>query len=66
MTDKLSFDFGFGLGFGNRFNSSVATVGFSPSIPDKNSEKTVFIYEFSLLLDYACSENLHAFGGYRR
>ncbi|MEC8013594.1 MAG: hypothetical protein VX153_05130 [Verrucomicrobiota bacterium] len=65
MTDKLSFDFGFGLGFGNRFNSSIATVGFSPSIPDKSSEKTVFIYEFSLLLDYAYSENLHAFGGYR-
>ena len=66
MTDKLSFDFGLGLGFGNRFNSSLITVHPHPhAFPGPSSEKTVFIYEFSLLLDYAYSENLSAFGGYR-
>ena len=67
LTEKLSFDFGLGLGFGNRLNLSTLTIDtLSGSVSSSSSfEKTVFTYEFSLLLDYAYSENLSAFGGYR-
>ncbi|MFL2911980.1 MAG: outer membrane protein [Opitutales bacterium] len=66
MTDKLSFDFGLGLGFGNRLNVSTLKIDTLPTAPVSSSfEKTVFTYEFSMLLDYAYSENLSAFGGYR-
>ena len=65
MTDKLSFDFGVGLGFANRFNSSTATIGTLSPIPAELSKKTVFTYEFSLLLDYSYSESLSAIAGYR-
>ena len=65
MSEKLSFDFGLGLGFGNRLNVSTIKVGILPTSPLSSFEKTVFTYEFSLLLDYAYSENLSAFAGYR-
>ena len=67
ISEKLSFDFSVGLGFGNRLNLSILNVDIlSGSVSSSSSfEKTVFSYEFSLLLDYAYSENLSAFGGYR-
>ncbi len=64
MTEKLSFDFGLGLGFGNRLNVSSLKVLSLPPV-SSSFEKTVFSYEFSLILDYAYSENLSVFGGYR-
>ena len=64
MTEKISFDFGIGLGFGNRLNVSSLKVLTLPPV-SSSFEKTVFTYEFSLLLDYAYSKNLSAFGGYR-
>ena len=66
MTERLSFDFGLGLGFGNRLNVSTLKIDTLPTAPVSSSfEKTVFTYEFSMLLDYAYSENLSVFGGYR-
>ena len=65
MTEKLSFDFGLGLGFGNRLNSWTTQILTNSPTAESSFEKTVFTYEFSLLLDYAYSENLSAFGGYR-
>ena len=69
MTEKLTFDFGLGLGFGSRFNSGNLELLIPPLPPSVNSistkEKTVFSYEFSLLLDYAYTENLSVFAGYR-
>ena len=65
MTEKLSFDFGLGLGFGNRLDSWTTQLNPYPPIAEPSFEKTVFTYEFSLILDYAYSENLSAFGGYR-
>ena len=64
ISENLIFNFGLGLGFGNRLNGRTMKItGFSPSY--SSFEKTVFSYEFSLLLDYAYSENLSVFGGYR-
>jgi len=65
MTEKLSFDFGLGLGFGNRLNSWTTQILTNSPTAGPSFEKTVFTYEFSLILDYAYSENLSAFGGYR-
>ena len=65
MTEKLSFDFGLGLGFGNRLNSWTTQILTNSPTAESSFEKTVFTYEFSLLLDYAYSKNLSAFGGYR-
>ncbi|MDG1139442.1 MAG: hypothetical protein P8N49_07990 [Opitutales bacterium] len=63
LREDLTFEFGGGLGFANRFNFATINIGGS-SLHDV-SEKTVFTYEFSLLLDYAYTENLSAFAGYR-
>lgn len=63
LREDLIFEFGAGLGFANRFNFATIDIG-SSSLNDV-SEKTVFTYEFSLLLDYAYTENLSAFAGYR-
>ena len=72
ITEKVFLDFGLGIGFGKRFNGGetyfpgIPGLGIPPwTVLISGTEKTVFTYDFSLLLDYAYSDNLSAFAGYR-
>ena len=72
ISERIFLDFGLGVGFGRRFNGGETYFpGFENwNIPPwtdliPGTEKTVFTYDFSLLLDYAYSDNLSAFAGYR-
>jgi len=64
LREELTLELGAGLGFSNRFNFALLEIGGSV-LPPISSDKTVFTYDFSILLDYAYTENLSAFAGYR-
>ncbi len=64
LREELTLELGAGLGFSNRFNFALLEIG-GFVLPPISSDKTVFTYDFSLLLDYAYTENLSAFAGYR-
>ena len=64
LREKLTLELGAGLGFSNRFNFALLEIN-NVVLPPISSDKTVFTYDFSLLLDYAYTENLSAFAGYR-
>ena len=64
LREELTLELGAGLGFSNRFNFALLEIN-NVVLPPISSDKTVFTYDFSLLLDYAYTENLSAFAGYR-
>jgi len=64
LREELTLELGAGLGFSNRFNFALLEIG-GFVLPPISSDKTVFTYDFSILLDYAYTENLSAFAGYR-
>ena len=65
LRENLTLELGAGLGFSNRFNFALLELGGGAATLTESSDKTVFTYDFSLLLDYAYTENLSAFAGYR-
>ena len=64
LREELTLELGAGLGFSNRFNFALLEIG-GFVLPPISSDKPVFTYDFSILLDYAYTENLSAFAGYR-
>jgi opacity protein-like surface antigen len=64
LREELTLELGAGLGFSNRFNFALLEIG-NVVLDPISSDKTVFTYDFSILLDYAYTENLSAFAGYR-